>query len=219
MNILVVSPHPDDETLGAGATILKRKQEGDRTYWLNITNIDRSGRWKEQFVRRRQRQIHEVREYYHFDGFCDLHYEPATLEEAAKNELIGKIADYFEKIRPEWIILPDPNDSHKDHRVTYESCMACTKIFRFPYVKKVMTMEILSETDFGDSGSIFVPNYFVDILDTLEKKLEVMRIYDTELGEPPFPRSLEAIRSLAMLRGGAAGAHAAEAFRIIKWIE
>lgn len=39
MNILVVSPHPDDETLGAGGTILRLMQEGNAVSWLNITGI------------------------------------------------------------------------------------------------------------------------------------------------------------------------------------
>ena len=219
MNVLVVSPHPDDETLGAGATILKRKRMGDHIYWLNLTNVDQGMDWDERFVKRRRQQIVQIRQFYGFDDCLDLHYETAALEEIKKRELIGSIAAYFEKIKPGWVILPDPNDSHKDHRITYESCMACTKIFRFPYVKRITTMEILSETEFGDPANMFVPNYFVDVTDVFEKKIEALQIYDTELGAPPFPRSLEAVRFLGTFRGGMAGVRYAEAFKIIKWIE
>jgi len=39
MKILVIAPHPDDETLGCGGTILKHKDLRDQIYWLIITNI------------------------------------------------------------------------------------------------------------------------------------------------------------------------------------
>ena len=80
-------------------------------------------------------------------------------------------------------------------------------------------MEILSETDFGDADNPFIPNYFVDISDYIEKKINALNIYDTEMGVPPFPRNYEAIRALATLRGGMSGVRYAEAFKIIKWIE
>ena len=39
MKVMVVSPHPDDETLGAGGTILRMMAEGHKVYWLNVTAI------------------------------------------------------------------------------------------------------------------------------------------------------------------------------------
>ncbi|MDF2684612.1 MAG: GlcNAc-PI de-N-acetylase, partial [Brevibacillus sp.] len=50
----------------------------------------------------------------------------------------------------------------------------------------------------------------------LEQKLEIMRVFDSEMGEFPFPRSEEAIRALATLRGSASGSKAAEAFMLLK---
>ena len=81
-------------------------------------------------------------------------------------------------------------------------------------------MEILSESDFGfvNSEGFFSPNVFVDISDHLERKIEIMKIYNTEIGEHPFPRSEKSIRSLAYLRGSMAGVRAAEGFMLIKEI-
>ena len=80
-------------------------------------------------------------------------------------------------------------------------------------------MEIVSETDFGFQYEKFQPNLFVDITKELEGKIEAMRIYDTEIEEVPFPRSLENIRALAVNRGGYCTSKYAEAFCIIKQIE
>lgn len=219
MNIVIVSPHPDDETLGAGGTLLKQKAKGDKIYWINVTNVvDKEG-WDETFVRKRQKQIERVIAFYQFDGYYDLNLEPSSLENINKGSLIAEISKVFKEVEPRWIILPNPGDAHSDHKVVYESCMACSKVFRYPYIKKITTMEIISETDFGDTEHPFVPNYFVDISEYIEGKIEALKIYDTEMGEPPFPRNIEAVRALATLRGGMCGGRYAEAFRIIKWID
>lgn len=80
--------------------------------------------------------------------------------------------------------------------------------------------ECISETEFAPAfEKVFVPNYFVDITEYIDKKLEIMRIFESELGEPPFPRSLENIKALARFRGSSIGCHYAEAFQVVKIIE
>ena len=79
-------------------------------------------------------------------------------------------------------------------------------------------MEIPSETNFGMPYDRFNPNFYVDITDYFENKLDALRIYDTEMGVSPFPRSEEAIRAQAVTRGVEAGTVYADAFRMIKEI-
>ena len=219
MKIIVVSPHPDDETLGAAGTLLKYKEQGHQIYWLNITDIRVDDGWEPEFVEKRRNQIKRICEFFNFDGFYNLQYSPAQLDSVKESELIGEISRCFKQIEPDWVILPDPNDAHSDHDVVFRASLACTKVFRYPSIKKVTTMEILSETDYGKPQNPFVPNYYVDISAYIDKKIEALKIYDTELGEPPFPRSLKTIESLANLRGVTAGCMYAEAFKIIKMIE
>lgn len=57
MRMLVVSPHPDDETLGAGGTLLKYKKLGNQIFWLNITDMKVSGGWDKEIVEHRQEQL------------------------------------------------------------------------------------------------------------------------------------------------------------------
>ncbi len=81
--------------------------------------------------------------------------------------------------------------------------------------------ECISETEFAPSlpEKTFMPNYFVDISEYLQKKLEIMKIYDSELGDHPFPRSLRNLEALATFRGASIGVEYAEAFQLIKYIE
>lgn len=218
MNVLVVSPHPDDETLGGGGTILKLVAEGHNLYWLNITGVENNPSFSEEFVRRRKIQLQKVEKYYRFKEAYNLNLMTARLENYNYSEVIDKIAGVFRKIEPEMLILPDYNDAHSDHKLVFEWCYACSKVFRFPYIKQIITMEIVSETDFGRPEDPFQPNFYVDISNYMEDKIKALEIYDTELGEPPFPRSIENVKALATIRGAAAGVRYAEAFRLVKYI-
>ena len=100
----------------------------------------------------------------------------------------------------------------------FDAVAACTKWFRYKSVKKVLVYETLSETEFSINPDLqgFRPNIFINITDFLDKKIEIMKIFESELGEFPFPRSEEAIRALSSIRGASAGFHAAEAFMLLK---
>ena len=82
-------------------------------------------------------------------------------------------------------------------------------------------METLSETEFAPSTKEdgFIPNVFVDITKYFEKKIEIMKKFKSEVAEHPFPRSERNLRSLATLRGAAAGCEYAESFVLLKEIQ
>lgn len=217
MKVLVVSPHPDDETLGAGGTLLKYKNTGSKIYWLNITNMSEEYGYVKEDVELRRNQIERVIEQYKFDKFYDLGLQPAGLEQY-DSRIIRKISEIVDDIRPEVIILPNRSDIHSDHKIVFDWCYSCTKIFRHPYIKMIITMEILSETDFGIIDNYFIPNYYVDITDYYQSKNDILKIYESEIGKHPFPRSIEGVEAIAKYRGISAGTKYAEAFKIMKLI-
>jgi hypothetical protein len=102
--------------------------------------------------------------------------------------------------------------------MVFETCMACSKWFRYPSIRRVLCYETLSETNFGarPSEPRFAPTTWIDISGHLEGKLAMAGIFASELGAHPFPRSLEAIRAQALLRGAEAGCSSAEAFQLIR---
>jgi LmbE family N-acetylglucosaminyl deacetylase len=218
--IVVVAPHPDDETLGCGGTILRHVANGDEVHWLIITNMSISSSFTELQVSWRQREIEKVSQEYGFVKVHDLKFPPARLDSLPRGEIISSIGQVINQVLPEIIYLPYRGDIHTDHVVVFDAVASCTKSFRYPFIRRILCYETLSETDFGINPDTrgFTPNSFVDITEHLDKKLEIAQIYETEMGDFPFPRSYEAIESLARVRGVACGCLAAESFVLLREI-
>ena len=223
MKTLIVGPHPDDELLGCGGTILRRAIGGGTVGWLLMTAIAKGSGCRSPRIDQRALEIDQVRQGLRIapHHFYPLNFPTTELDQFSMSRLVGEISNTFSRFEPEEILLPHPSDVHSDHRVTFEAAIACTKWFRYPSVKRVITYETLSETEFGLNpvDSSFRPNLFVNITDQIDLKLELLRIYQSELGEHPFPRSLDAVRALALLRGSQMGVMAAEAFQILREFE
>ena len=219
MKTIIIAPHPDDEILGCGGTILKRLEEGNEIAWCLITSIKKEDGWKEDVVLRKNREIEEVRKKLGINSInlFRLNLKTSNLDQISKQLFIEKISKVFKKFQPNEIFLPFPGDAHSDHKLTFEATIACTKWFRYKFIKKVLAYETLSETNFNfdPNNKIFNPNLFVDISSRINKKIELMNIYNSEVFDHPFPRSEESIKSLAKLRGSQSGYRAAEAFMIL----
>jgi N-acetylglucosamine malate deacetylase 1 len=215
--ILIIAPHPDDETLGAGGTILKHIAAGDKTHWLIITDILPEHGWEREQITSRQKEIDHVAKQYGFEGVHKLGFPTTKLDEIPMREIIASIAAVILAIKPAVIYLQNRSDIHSDHRVAFEAIIACTKSFRSPFIERVLMYETITETDFSPPlhERQFIPNSFVDISKYLEKKVDILKTYKSEMMEPPLPRSLNNVRHLAHYRGSRIGAMAAEAFQLI----
>ena len=218
--VLVIAVHPDDETLACGGTLLKHKKMGDEIHWLIATDIKESDGFKLETVLNRDEEIKIVADSYKFDSVNKLALSTMKVDEYSMSKLIGKFSSVITDIQPSIIYLPFKSDVHSDHRSIFNAAYSCTKSFRYPWIKKIYMMETLSETEFAPSTKedSFIPNVFVDISRHMDKKLKIMSIFSSELGEHPFPRSLKNIQALATLRGATSGCEYAESFMLLKEI-
>ena len=197
MKILVIAPHPDDETLGCGGTLFRHKKEGDELYWGIITGISVEDGWTTDNVEKRDIEINTVERKYGFKEVFNFRF-PTT------------------KINPEIIYIPFMYDVHTDHQLVTKALQSTFKWFRYPHIQKVLMYETLSETEFNFMEErTFRPNVFMDITHYLEDKIETMKIYASEMDKFPFPRSEKTMRSLAVFRGSQSGFEAAEAFELV----
>jgi LmbE family N-acetylglucosaminyl deacetylase len=219
-NILCVAPHPDDETLGCGGTLLKHKDNGDKIYWLIMTNILTEEGYDKVKIEERQQEIDNVAREYGFEDIFKLDLPTTKLDIIPKRQIIEAVSNVINKIKPEEIYLPNRSDVHSDHKITFDSVISSTKTFRCPLIKKILMYETISETEFAPpfQDNAFMPNSFSDIFEFINKKLSIMKIYSTELGAHPFARSLDNLKALAMYRGATAGVNYAESFMLLKEI-
>ncbi|WP_103588466.1 PIG-L deacetylase family protein [Campylobacter concisus] len=215
--VLVVAVHPDDETLGCGGTLLKHKTSGDEVHWLICTTIDKTN----SYYKTREDELKRVADAYKFNSVNNLRLKTMQVDEYGMSSLIDKISNVINTIKPNIIYLPFKGDVHSDHRKIFEASYSCTKAFRYPFIKKIYMMETLSETEFAPSTKedSFIPNTFVDVSAYFEKKIEIMKIFKSEISMHPFPRSERNLKSLATLRGATAGCEYAESFVLLKEIQ
>ncbi len=217
-SVVVVSPHPDDETLGCGGTMLRHTDQGDTVHWLIVTHISEDLGFAAKRVNQREHEIECVADQYGIATVTNLEYPTTRLDSEPIGDIVEAVGKLFTSIEPQIVYVPYRNDIHTDHAVVFDAVAACTKSFRYPSIKRVLAYETLSETEFAldpDVGG-FNPNVFVDVTGRVEKKVEIMEIYDSEFGAHPFPRSEGAIRAQASLRGSTSGFEAAEAFMLLK---
>lgn len=220
-NVIVISAHPDDEIIGAGGTLLKHSANGDNIYWLISTNVFEHQGFSQERVESRQLEIEKVANELGVKEIFKLDYPTMTLSSSTLLKMVPEISAIFSKIKPEIIYCLNRSDAHSDHRITFDAVMACTKSFRYPFIKQVLMYECISETEFAPvlAEKAFLPNYFVDISSFFDKKIEIMKIYESELAEHPFPRSIRNLNALATFRGASVGVEYAEAFQLIKYID
>jgi len=214
---LVIAPHPDDEILGCGGTLLRRAAEGVELGWLIVTEISTQHGWPGDKVEQREREISQVAAALGCRQVFNLKFPAMRLDALPMSDLVEKFSDVFRKFQPEEVLLPHRGDIHSDHRVVFDAAAACTKWFRYPSIRRVLAYETVSETEAALAGGcVFQPDWFVDVSQFMARKLQLAAIYESELGIFPFPRSAEAIDALAKVRGMAAGVAAAEAFQLLR---
>jgi len=117
-------------------------------------------------------------------------------------------------MEPQIIYTHCASDLNRDHRIVYEACLVAT---RPPSsAKEVYTFDITADPAFGSFG-MFQPNVFVEI--NIDKKIEAMQSYESELRPYPHPRSIEMIKIMAQRWGGMIGVEYAEAFELVRQVK
>ena len=214
--VLIISPHPDDETLGCGGTLLRHKSQGDQLYWCIITEMKTEMGWSDNLVKSRINEINSVKEIYEFIDVFNFGIPPTKVDTVPISDIVEKLSDIYKIIEPEIIYMPFPYDVHTDHQIVSKALKSTYKWFRHPYLRKILMYETLSETEFSfEAKNTFCPNVFINISEFLDLKIDVMKIFKSEMGNSPFPRSEKTIRSLAAVRGSQSGYKAAEAFQLL----
>ena len=219
MKVLIISAHPDDETLGCGGTLLKHKAGGDALFWI-IATQPHGSRWSTEIIKRKGQEIDQVSEAYGIKKYFKLGFPAAQLDKVPRGDLIKEIRAALSKVKPEVVYLVYRGDVHTDHQAVFSAAASVLKPFYMSQlgVHRILCYETLSSTDAAPPlpGRTFAPNVFTDITRYIERKIKIMKLYQTEIQKDPLPRGPSAIRALARYRGATMGVGYAEAFMLIR---
>lgn len=213
---MIFAPHNDDEVLGVGGTMFKLAKAGHDVIVCEVTtgpNPERAERIKKEALK--AHDILQVKE----TVFLDLPMVHLNL--VPKPEINVAFLRAVKEFRPEVVFIPHRGDIHIDHQMTAEACMVAVRPVDTPFIKQVYAYETLSESEWSlpTPENIFCANVFSEISEEeLERKLEAMACFETQIRPFPQPRSLESIRALARLRGSTVCVQAAEAFKLVRQI-
>lgn len=227
-NVLIVTAHPDDPDFGAAGTIAKWTAKGIKVSYLIVTDGSKGSddphmtserlsaiRKEEQ---RQAAQVIGVSEIYFIDFPDGQIFNTPELRE--------RIVYYIRSIKPDLVITHDPANfimdnqriNHPDHRNVGETTLDSI----YPLSRDRLTFPEHEAQDLAPHKVLDIlllfttqPNYYSDITDTLEKKLEALAKHKTQL--PNMEMIREKITEYSRLNGkkSEAGYLYAESFR---WI-
>jgi LmbE family N-acetylglucosaminyl deacetylase len=218
--VLVVAAHPDDEVLGMGGTIALHTARGDEVRVLVVTDgsstqypDDAETRSRKEEEARRAAAELGVEDYVHLD------HPDMRLDTLPHVEVNRVIEEHVQGFAPAVLYTVQP-DVNNDHRVLFDSVAVATRPVPGQPVRRVLTYAPASSTEWTPAAvNWFVPNWYVDVTETIERKIAAFAHYETERREYPHPRSERAIRATAEFHGTTCGCDYAEPFVLVRSIE
>lgn len=213
--LTVIAPHPDDETLGAGATIARFADEG-----VEVSVLIVSGHlpplYPPEVFETTRREASAALETLGAARVAFLEIPATMVHQVPVAELNGKIGGFVRETGAEAVLLPFP-DRHIDHRVIFDSAVVACRPVNAQAPRIVLAYETLSETHWNVPGiePAFVPELFIDTSAHMGRKRSALECYASQIDEAPS-RSVEACMALARFRGSQNGCEYAEAFKVVR---
>lgn len=216
--VLVVAAHPDDEVLGCGATIAKHANNGHEVYIVFMADgvSSRQNISAEGELKNRNKQAVMASEILGLNPPSFLDLPDNKMDTVAFLDVVQKLEKIIDEIKPSIIYTHHPGDLNIDHKITFQAVMTVCRPQPDYYVREIYSFEILSSTEWAPPSvnTAFIPNYFVDISNTIGSKISALKMYEDELRKFPHSRSIEAVRALTRYRGVSVGMSDAEAFTV-----
>ena len=216
-SVLVIAAHPDDEALGCFGTLLKHRSKGDKINLVFLTDgVSSRKKNNKEKIKRRKNCIKAAKLLdLNKDNIFFLDYPDNMMDSVPLLNVVRDIEKIKKKIMPDTIYTHFSNDLNVDHRIAFQAAVTSSRPKENETVKKIFCFEILSSTEWADKNKIvFNPNYFVDISEYIDIKINALKFYEKEMMNKPNSRSIENVKNLSSFRGSTVGMNFAEAFFI-----
>jgi LmbE family N-acetylglucosaminyl deacetylase len=220
---LIVAPHADDEVLGAGGLLARLSAVGWKTHvqYAVISGYPSMASGDVSSTKARVAEVEAAVEVLGITGYQalfhgDLHH--LKLDAVAQSDLIGFVEAGIERVRPYLVVIPCLGHYHQDHRAVAQACVAALRPSppgRLPFVPLVWAYGH-GAAGWGGTAYEFRPTVFVDISAVIDKKMQAMACYASQLCDAPHLRSLDKIRDFSASWGNYAGVAHAEPFECLR---
>ena len=213
--ICIIVPHGDDEVLGFGGIIQKHIKNKNKVNVIFCTgHKDLRSKIQIKNIKKAKKLLKYNKDHYINSSKLELSHEPILF--------FNKLEEKLNEIKPDIVYTTFWNDIHQDHKTVYEWVCRATRVHGSLNVKQFYVGEIPSSTDQYPkiNGYTFNPNFYVKLSEK-EAILKAKSIlcYENEVRQYPHPRSVDGILNLSKIRGQECGAHFAEAFMCLRYIE
>ncbi len=220
MKYLIVVAHPDDEVLGAGASIYKWAKEGQVDVCIMCTEA------KARAFRPEDEELeNDMRKVFSFLGVKKVYegnFPNIEMNTVPHIQLVQFIEQAIKESEPDIVITHHPSDTNNDHFQTSTACQEAVRLAqRRPEVKPLREfwyMEIPSSTEWDVNSAMqkFTPNCYIEVgSDGITAKIKALGMYRGVMRPYPHPRSPEYITGLAAYRGSQFQLNYAEAFEVV----
>tara|TARA_A100001388_G_scaffold192408_1_gene144919 strand:- start:112 stop:786 length:675 start_codon:yes stop_codon:yes gene_type:complete len=217
-NVVIIAPHPDDETLGMGGSIKRLTMNKVKVSILIVSGHLPPLYKKKDF----DQTLSESKKVFKHLGVSDYEFLkiPATkVSDLPVAELNKKISKFITYRCPDTVFIPFP-DRHIDHRVIFDSSIVACRPVNKKFPKNVFLYETLSETHWNVPfvEPSFNPTVFINISKTLKDKITALKLYKSQINANTPSRSTKAVESLAKFRGSQNGCEYAESFQVVRMV-
>lgn len=196
-SVLCVEPHPDDNEVGAGGTVLRLVAEGCKVDFVTVT--DGGAGWpspglkREDVIETRRQERAKASEILGVNHFYNLGFEDGG--SYSEEEVAAKLIPLFRKLRPELVMTVDPwmpYESHPDHlktgRAVARSLLFCSNP---AFMEGIGEPWSVPQVAFYASS---YPNTFIDVTATWAQKLEAMLAHKSQFANEEWPLLSEFLR-------------------------
>lgn len=212
--ILVIAAHPDDELLGCGGTIALHTAAGHQVTAIIVCEGE-SLRYGKDGVGQAN-HIQQAASVLGVEDVRTLGFPDQKLDTFTLTDVITPIEDVVRDVKPDIVYCQYGGDINRDHELLFKALLVATRPTE-TCIEAVYAFDTASSTEWAYPRT-FVPDVWVDISSTLEKKLEAMACYESEMRDYPHPRSLQALRHRAHAWGNQCCLDAAEPFMTVRRI-
>lgn len=213
--ILIVAPHADDEAICCGGLIMKAKKEGDKVFVLYMSTGG-----SRQFTNGQTLEADRIQEAVNASNYGGFKYKigfkgtSTRVDLMAQKDLIEMIEDTVKEFKPQIVVIPFQNSYAQDHRAVAQACISAFRPMpSFLHHQPKMILELEEAVRWPVASN---PNFYIDISDVMEEKINLYKCHQTQFVEDPHPRSFDNLRRIAGIRGTEIGVKYAEGYNLLR---